>query len=82
MEAISPTLPNDDVRQDMSPLKSTKDELLQNINKIDREILQTESQISKLRKKHVRQISSVHILFDNKYVLTARFRTGHKQDYS
>ena len=53
VEAISPTLPNDDVRQDMSPLKSTKDELLQNINKIDREILQTESQISKLRKKHV-----------------------------
>jgi hypothetical protein len=37
----------------MSPFRSSKDELLQNINKIDREILQTESQIQKLRRKYV-----------------------------
>lgn len=53
VEAISPTLPNEDTRQEMSPLRSSKDELLQNINKIDREILQTESQIGKLRKRQV-----------------------------
>lgn len=38
----------------MSPLRSSKDELLQNINKVDREICQTESQIMKLRKRQVK----------------------------
>lgn len=53
MEAISPTLPNDDMRQDLSPFKSTKDDLVQNINRIDREITEAETQIAKLRKKQV-----------------------------
>lgn len=53
VEAISPTLPNEESRQDVSPFKSTKDELLANINRIDREISQTEAQISKLTKRQV-----------------------------
>ena len=53
MEAISPTLPNEDLRQDLSPFKSTKDDLVQNINRIDREISEAETQIAKLRKKQV-----------------------------
>lgn len=53
VEAISPTLPNDENRQDLSPFKITKDELVQNINRIDREISEAELQIAKLRKKQV-----------------------------
>lgn len=53
VEAISPTLPNDDMRQDLSPFKSTKDDLVQNINRIEREISEAEIQIDKLTKKQV-----------------------------
>lgn len=56
VEAISPTLPDEDIRNDLSPFKSTKEELLQNINRIDREISQAETQIAKLRKKQVRVV--------------------------
>ncbi|KAI1292019.1 Nuclear receptor corepressor 1 [Halotydeus destructor] len=50
VEAISPTLPNEETRQD-SPLKASKEYLLTNLSKLDREIQQAESQIAKLRKK-------------------------------
>ncbi|XP_064459282.1 nuclear receptor corepressor 1-like isoform X2 [Ornithodoros turicata] len=43
VEAISPTLPNED--------RTSKDELLNAINKLDREIAQVESQTNKLKKK-------------------------------
>lgn len=49
-EAISPTLPEQNTQEDAA-FKSTKDDLLQQIAKVDREIAQRESQISKLRKK-------------------------------
>lgn len=52
VEAISPTLPNEETPQD-SPLKSSRDYLLQNINRLDREISQAEAQIGKLKRKQV-----------------------------
>ncbi|CAG7829944.1 unnamed protein product [Allacma fusca] len=52
VEAISPTLPSESLR-DESPLRSTKEELLQQIARVDREIAKTESQIAKLKKKKV-----------------------------
>ncbi|XP_023222534.1 nuclear receptor corepressor 1-like [Centruroides sculpturatus] len=51
VEAISPTLPTDELQQDLSPHRSSKDELLQAINRIDREINQVETQTSKLKKR-------------------------------
>lgn len=51
-EAISPTLPGEDGRPPLSPQgRSSKDDLLSAINRIDREIAQVESQTNKLRKK-------------------------------
>ena len=48
-EAISP-IPEPNTQED-AQFKSTKDELLLQIAKVDREIAKRESQISKLRKK-------------------------------
>ena len=53
VENISPT-PLDDMRQDLSPFNSRKEELVQNINRIEREISEAETQIAKLRQKQVR----------------------------
>lgn len=50
VEAISPT-PNEDTRPEGSPTKTTKDDILGQISQIDREITQTDNQISKLKKK-------------------------------
>ncbi len=49
MEQISPTGPEDAIERD--ELHSTKDDLLQKITKVDREIAKAEAQISKLKKK-------------------------------
>lgn len=49
VEAISPTLP-DHIQQEEA-FKTTKDELLQQIGKVDREIAKAESKISILKKK-------------------------------
>ncbi|KAK4878659.1 hypothetical protein RN001_011165 [Aquatica leii] len=49
VEAISPTLP-DHIQEDQA-FRSTKDELLQQIGKVDREIAKAEAQISILKKK-------------------------------
>ncbi|KAK6636597.1 hypothetical protein RUM43_010259 [Polyplax serrata] len=46
VEAISPTLPSEDIA-----LRATKEDLLQQINKVDREIAKTEQQIFKLKNK-------------------------------
>ena len=50
VEAISPTLPPDDTSNN----RSSKDELLQAISKMDREISKVETQMQKLQKKQVR----------------------------
>ncbi|XP_054281476.1 uncharacterized protein LOC128999132 isoform X3 [Macrosteles quadrilineatus] len=50
VEAISPTGPSDNVVEDAN-FRSTKDDLLQQISKVDREISKTESAILKLKKK-------------------------------
>ena len=51
MEAISPT--PEDRPAERDDIKSTKDDLLQKISKVDREIAKAESQIAKLKKKQV-----------------------------
>lgn len=51
VEAISPTFPDHIQQEDQTSLRTTKDELLQQIGKVDREIAKTESQISILKKK-------------------------------
>lgn len=50
VEAISPTLP-DHVQQEDQAFRTTKDELIQQIGKVDREIAKTESSIAILKKK-------------------------------
>lgn len=52
VEAISPTLPADNVIEDAN-FRSTKDDLLQQISKVDREISNIESTIAMLKKKEV-----------------------------
>ena len=51
MEAISPT--PEDRTAERDDVRSTKDDLLQKISKVDREIAKAESQIAKLKKKQV-----------------------------
>ncbi|XP_059487311.1 nuclear receptor corepressor 2 isoform X2 [Neocloeon triangulifer] len=50
VEAISPTLPVENVQEDIT-FRATKDSLLQQIAQVDREIAKAESQITKLKKK-------------------------------
>jgi hypothetical protein len=52
VEAISPT--PDDRSAETDVVRSTKDDLLQKISKVDREIAKAESQIAKLKKKQVK----------------------------
>lgn len=52
VEAISPTLPSEAMQEDAT-FRTTKNDLLQQISKVDREITKTESQIQKLKKKQV-----------------------------
>ena len=52
VEAISPTPPFEE-KVELPGTRSSKDELLQSIAKVDREIAKVESQITKLKKKQV-----------------------------
>ena len=60
MEAISPSLPNDEARD---VIKQSKEELLQSINRADREIGIVEQNLKKLQAK---QVNSVVVLILNK----------------
>ncbi|XP_074640514.1 uncharacterized protein LOC141898487 [Tubulanus polymorphus] len=51
VEAISPTLPSEETKVEMAGMRSEKDDLLQQISRVDREITKVEQQISKLKKK-------------------------------
>nr|CAD7201528.1 unnamed protein product [Timema douglasi] len=51
VENISPTIPPDPIVPEDAAFRTTKDELLQQISKVDREILKAETQISNLKKK-------------------------------
>jgi len=64
VEAISPTLPNDELRDE---IKQSKDELLQSINRIDREIAKNDQAISKLRLKQVnfQVILNIYYYYDD-----------------
>ena len=53
VEAISPT--PDDRCTERDDVRSTKEDLLQKISKVDREIAKAESQIAKLKKKQVKK---------------------------
>lgn len=61
VEAISPTLPSEEGRCD-SPMRILKENILNNINRLDKEINQVESQVSKLQKKMV--LSNYYTLND------------------
>lgn len=50
VEAISPTFPDQNTQDDQA-FRTTKDELIQQIGKVDREIAKAESQIAILKKK-------------------------------
>ena len=60
VEAISPT--PDDRTTERDDVRSTKEDLLQKISKVDREIAKAESQIAKLKKKQVLIFSITHSL--------------------
>ncbi|XP_076345659.1 uncharacterized protein LOC143244584 isoform X3 [Tachypleus tridentatus] len=51
VEAISPTLPYEDLQLNQTLQRTFKDELLQVINRLDREIAQVHSQTTNLKKK-------------------------------
>lgn len=59
VEAISPTLPSEVLQEDAN-FRATKDDLLNGIAKVDREITKTESQITKLKRKQVNNHSIFH----------------------
>lgn len=52
MEAISPTLPPDPVKEDTT-LKTVKDELIGKIGKVDKDIASTETWVNELKEKEV-----------------------------
>jgi len=53
VEAISPSLPNDEARD---VIKQSKEELLQSINRADREIGIVEQNLKKLQAKQVKHV--------------------------
>lgn len=54
LEPISPVSPvHMDTDLDLVPARFSKEELIQNMDRVDREITMVEQQISKLRKKQV-----------------------------
>lgn len=55
LEPVSPVSPaHPDTELDLLPARLSKEELIQNMDRVDREITMVEQQISKLKKKQVR----------------------------
>lgn len=55
LEPVSPVSPaHPDAELDLLPTRLSKEELIQNMDRVDREITMVEQQISKLKKKQVR----------------------------
>lgn len=59
LEPVSPpSPPHADPELELAPPRLSKEELIQNMDRVDREITVVEQQISKLKKKQVRALSS------------------------
>lgn len=59
LEPVSPpSPPHTDPELELAPPRLSKEELIQNMDRVDREITVVEQQISKLKKKQVRALSS------------------------
>lgn len=55
LEPVSPpSPPHADAELELAPPRLSKEELIQNMDRVDREITMVEQQISKLKKKQVR----------------------------
>lgn len=78
VEAISPTLPSDP--RDESPLRTTKDDLLKRIEKVDRDIAKVSEQGYKKEKmKSVQMICTTYLCVICQF--KSRFIVMYKSDF-
>lgn len=79
VEAISPTLPGDNSFHEDSIFRATKDSILQQIGRVDRDITKVERQLDHARKKEIelsKRANSPIVDIDGKVNLTAKLNNG------